>query len=628
MATIVKTRIQNKRNTEADWLDQASFIPLAGELIIYEADSTHTYARFKIGDGRTAVNDLPFADKTFSLGANQVTGLAQVAYSGNYRDLTGLADTLEEINADLANLQNVTSNNSSDISDIFEDLDDIKSNTQSLQTQLSNKADDFSLEMYNGNGGVNAVKFMTVNYSTCGSENGVAVKVSMVAGHGNGSSYAFLQDAIFKVTHLGAVSVDNFKYYGATADYSYAGSKFGDIFWVINTTNKIVDFYCVMGQYARLKMTPAKRVTWSTGGTITQHTSATLYSSGTKVWANNSKIALLSDCYTKSEVYTKTETNVELEELRAAIAAKVSPGTTLAHYGITDAETKGAASTALASAKTYADSAASSAATKVKNELLNGAGAAYDTLKELGDLIQTESAAIAALETVAAGKANKEHSHTITANAEDDDVVILVGTAGTNSVKYKATHKTYGTADTTYRSVTVDKYGHVKSGSNPTSLSGYGITDAYTKNEVNNKVDTINASIATKANATDLNTHTGNKSNPHGVTAAQVGAAPSSHGHDYLQNGTVGLKTSDSNEVSFASNANYIYFGYDNRMSSSGIVDTYKFGKHCGAASAADGNIECGSLVAGRTLKGGTVTVGNAATLQYDSTNQCLNFVF
>ena len=55
----------------------------------------------------------------------------------------------------------------------------------------------------------------------------------------------------------------------------------------------------------------------------------------------------------------------------------------------------------------YADSAA----TQVKNDLLNGAGAAYDTLKELGDLIDVNVDAIEALETVASGKADKVHTH-------------------------------------------------------------------------------------------------------------------------------------------------------------------------------------------------------------------------
>ncbi|WP_415764893.1 phage tail protein [Pseudomonas sp. ZB1P45] len=41
----------------------------------------------------------------------------------------------------------------------------------------------------------------------------------------------------------------------------------------------------------------------------------------------------------------------------------------------------------------------------------------------------------------------------------------------------------------TYRSVTVDKYGRVVGGTNPTTLAGYGITDAFTKTET---IDLIN----------------------------------------------------------------------------------------------------------------------------------------
>lgn len=67
-------------------------------------------------------------------------------------------------------------------------------------------------------------------------------------------------------------------------------------------------------------------------------------------------------------------------------------------------DTKGAANTALASAKTYVD--------EIKNDLLNGAGSAYDTLKELGDLIDDNTDAIEALETIATGKANAVHTHT------------------------------------------------------------------------------------------------------------------------------------------------------------------------------------------------------------------------
>ena len=43
----------------------------------------------------------------------------------------------------------------------------------------------------------------------------------------------------------------------------------------------------------------------------------------------------------------------------------------------------------------------------VKNELLNGAGEAYDTLKELGELIDENQDAIGALEIIAINKADK-----------------------------------------------------------------------------------------------------------------------------------------------------------------------------------------------------------------------------
>lgn len=56
----IKTRIQNKHEPQANWDLATGFIPLAGELIVYEPDSTYSYPRFKIGDGSTAVGSLPF----------------------------------------------------------------------------------------------------------------------------------------------------------------------------------------------------------------------------------------------------------------------------------------------------------------------------------------------------------------------------------------------------------------------------------------------------------------------------------------------------------------------------------------------------------------------------------------
>lgn len=54
------TRIQHKHDTEVNWLKATTFIPIKGELIVYDVDEAHDYERIKMGDGVTLVNELPF----------------------------------------------------------------------------------------------------------------------------------------------------------------------------------------------------------------------------------------------------------------------------------------------------------------------------------------------------------------------------------------------------------------------------------------------------------------------------------------------------------------------------------------------------------------------------------------
>lgn len=89
------------------------------------------------------------------------------------------------------------------------------------------------------------------------------------------------------------------------------------------------------------------------------------------------------------------------QHITTALATKSD--TSHNHNDIYDA--KGSAGAALESAKAYTDD--------VKNDLLNGAGTAYDTLKELGDLIDENTDAIDALTEIASGKADASHTHTI-----------------------------------------------------------------------------------------------------------------------------------------------------------------------------------------------------------------------
>ena len=57
----IKARIQSKHDIESNWKQATGFSPLAGEIIIYDPDSNYSYPRFKVGDGKTNVNDLPFS---------------------------------------------------------------------------------------------------------------------------------------------------------------------------------------------------------------------------------------------------------------------------------------------------------------------------------------------------------------------------------------------------------------------------------------------------------------------------------------------------------------------------------------------------------------------------------------
>lgn len=203
-------------------------------------------------------------------------------------------------------------------SELENDSNFVTSNT--LSTELSKKVNDMTIGIYNGTAGnPKPVKILSIDYTNCDSENGVFVKISMVSGHGNGVSYAFLQDSFFNVDYNGNVSVQSYKYFGANITYNGVARQYGDIFWVNDTTNKIVDFYILMGQYATVYSSPYKRLNASTKGVIDQGTTLSIYSSGTQSWANQSDIARLQDienyieskmpiCFTDGSTSSKTVT--------------------------------------------------------------------------------------------------------------------------------------------------------------------------------------------------------------------------------------------------------------------------------------------------------------------------------
>jgi hypothetical protein len=75
---LVNTRIKLKRDTTENWNNARGFIPLRGEVIIYDDYETKTWTEMeygeevtktvnipniKVGDGMAYVQDLPFVDQ-------------------------------------------------------------------------------------------------------------------------------------------------------------------------------------------------------------------------------------------------------------------------------------------------------------------------------------------------------------------------------------------------------------------------------------------------------------------------------------------------------------------------------------------------------------------------------------
>ena len=56
----MKARISNLHKTEIEWLKLDSWVPEAGELIVYDPDENYTYSRLKVGDGINTLQDLSF----------------------------------------------------------------------------------------------------------------------------------------------------------------------------------------------------------------------------------------------------------------------------------------------------------------------------------------------------------------------------------------------------------------------------------------------------------------------------------------------------------------------------------------------------------------------------------------
>ena len=118
-----------------------------------------------------------------------------------------------------------------------------------------------------------------------------------------------------------------------------------------------------------------------------------------------------------------------------------------------------------------------------------------------------------------------------------------VGTASSSRIVVNADDidlATTGVSASTYKSVTVDGYGRVTAGTNPTTLAGYGITDAYTTTYIDTLFGTTTAASASAAAAAGSATAAANS-----ATAASGSAASALTYYNNFRNQYLGPLSSD-----------------------------------------------------------------------------------
>lgn len=81
---VLKGRLVQKADTEANWEKATTFVPLKGEICVYLPDNSNTETRIKIGDGTTKVNSLEFvsaAEAITTAEIDEICGASIVAAS-------------------------------------------------------------------------------------------------------------------------------------------------------------------------------------------------------------------------------------------------------------------------------------------------------------------------------------------------------------------------------------------------------------------------------------------------------------------------------------------------------------------------------------------------------------------
>lgn len=232
-------------------------------------------------------------------------------------------------------------------------------------------------------------------------------------------------------------------------------------------------------------------------------------------------------------------------------------------------------------------------------------GETFARQQDLGTLNNTVTQLSNKLNNFLEGLTGNDTLTELLALKADKTITISAGTGLTGGGNLSANRTlalaTTGVKAGTYTKVTVDTYGRVTVGDNPTTLAGYGITDAYTKTEADGKYVTI----ATPQTITGQKTFTKNIAMNSGI------------GLSYSGN-TVFRNTSGNTVISSYGDSGMLYFRPNGDTSDVGVVQINKQGHINGVSAGFKGGVSAAHLSATEYVR-----IGDAY-LKWDAANNAV----
>lgn len=232
-------------------------------------------------------------------------------------------------------------------------------------------------------------------------------------------------------------------------------------------------------------------------------------------------------------------------------------------------------------------------------------GETFARQQDLGTLNNTVTQLSNKLNNFLEGLTGNDTLTELLALKADKTITIRPGTGLTGGGNLSANRTlslaTTGVKAGTYTKVTVDTYGRVTVGDNPTTLAGYGITDAYTKTEADGKYVTI----ATPQTITGQKTFTKNIAMNSGI------------GLSYSGN-TVFRNTSGNTVISSYGDSGMLYFRPNGDTSDVGVVQINKQGHINGVSAGFKGGVSAARLSATEYVQ-----IGDAY-LKWDAANNAV----